>query len=96
MKDLDNVEQVYSNPIINIAEGVKILRQNQDLSPQLRQSVALFDAALLQFENTPSSSHTPSHRSHTRESNPVQRGAATSKDLCHHLANLDARTIISE
>ena len=36
MKDLDNVEQVYNNPIINITEGVKLLRQNQDLSPQLR------------------------------------------------------------
>ena len=36
IKDLDNVEQVYNNPLTNIAERVKILRQNQDLSPQLR------------------------------------------------------------
>ena len=32
LKDLDNVKQVYNNPLINIAEGIKILRQNQDLS----------------------------------------------------------------
>ena len=96
MKDLDNVEQVYNNPIVNITEGVKLLRQNQDLSLQLRRSVALLDAALLQFKSTPSSSHTPSHRSHTRESNPVRRGATPSRDLRHRLHNVDAHTIINE
>ena len=40
-KDFGNVEQVYNNPLANIAEGVRILHENQDMSSQLRRSVAL-------------------------------------------------------